>query len=54
MYTFAIPAQNFASYQNKLDDYHTNFNIAKTSAIPKKKFTFAKKVANLQQKKDKT
>ena len=43
MYTFAIPAQNFASYQGKIDDYHQQFNVAKLSAIPKKKFTFAKK-----------
>ena len=42
-YTFAIPSTFFSQYQNKLIEYQYNYNKVKDSALPKKKFAFAKK-----------
>ena len=45
-YTFAIPSHNFTSYSQKLDHFNDLFNQTKDVALPKKKFTFAKKKQN--------
>ena len=43
MYTFAIPATFFSLYQTKMDLFVETYNKQKDVALPKKKFTFAKK-----------
>ena len=43
MYTFAIPATFFSLYQQKLDNFNDVYNVQKDLALPKKKFSFAKK-----------
>ena len=50
-YTFAIPAAFFSGYQQKLNAFNDAYIQQKDQALPKKKFTFAKK-GNLKKKAD--